>query len=287
MTASPDKCRPTSRSSKRAADAAEQLSFWESNPPSQPKRRKSSSAKRAKPPACDPEVSSIVGKEILAGTLDPAIWALALAESDGSRDHAITCYARLRIESLEGQTHGRRLKREALEVRRRAGFRESPAALLTKAPPVEFPLPSRRRKIITNQRRRHRISLFWLLTLALGISGALSAASRHYLSGMPESIGGLVLSACLSVGPLLAVAIATFHFCMPRTRPVIRHMMPVTTCAAACASLCFGLSVIKARADSIHGTRPSDQPVESSTLSAGQPEGMGSIAQKQESATER
>lgn len=283
MTSLPDTSRHSSRPASRVAADIEQLSFWENSPPPPPKRRKPSSPKKARPVPSDPEISCLVGKEILGGSLDPAFWALALAESDGSRDHAISCYARLRLESLEGETQGRKLKREALEARRRAGFRENPTSAVDSAPPAVAPRPTKYKKIITNHRRSHRLSLFWLLTLALGISGSFSAASRHFQPALPGSMGGLMLSACLSIGPLLAVAFATFHFCAPRTRPVIRHLIPVTTCAAAFASLYFGLLVIKARTEFTHRSTPSPPPVTRAFPFAEQSANLSSIALKEDS----
>lgn len=259
MTSGLDRTRPSSRAPSTSAADAEQLSLWEGGAPP-PKRRKSPSRKKAIPPVNNPEVSRIVGREILGGDLDPAFWAVALAESDGSRDHAITCYARLRLASLEGETHGRKLKEEALEARRRAGFRENPAIPTANPLPAQIAQPTKLRKTIPSNRRRHRLSLFWLLTCALGLSGASSAAISHYHHAIPDSIGGLLLAACLSIGPLLAISFTTLHFCAPRSRPVIRHLIPATASAAACASLLFGLLVIKTRIEGIQTVRPAHRP---------------------------
>jgi hypothetical protein len=244
----------------------EQLSFWESSSP--PKRRKAATSRKAVLPISDPEVSGIVGKEILGGRLDPAIWALALAQSDGSRDHALTCYARLRLESLEDECHGRRLKQEALEARRRAGFRENPlppSCLETRFDITEI-RPIKPKKAATGNRRRYRISLFWLVACALGISGASSAASRHFHSAFPELMDSFTLPASLAIGPLLAVFFAVLHFCTPSSRPTIRHVIPLTACGAACASLCFGLLLIKSGVERAYNPPPSPPPAKALPL---------------------
>jgi hypothetical protein len=256
---------------------AEQLSLWEGGAPPPSKRRKSPSRKKSTPTVTISEVSGIVGREILGGSLNPAFWAIALAESDGSRDHAITCYARLRLASLEGETHGRKLKEEALEARRRAGFRENPAGA-ARPLPAELARPNQLKKSFPGNRRRNRLSLFWLLTCAIGLSGASSAATHHYRNAFPDSIGGLLLSACLSIGPLLAISFTTLHFCVPRTRPIIRRILPATACTAACASLLFGLLVIKDRIEGIQYARSTTRPPVQILPSAADSANLGSIA---------
>jgi hypothetical protein len=260
MTPGSDPSRRPSRSSTRGAAELEQLSLWEGGSAPPHKRRKAPSRKKTSATASNPELSGIVGREILRGELNPAFWAIALAESDGSRDHAITCYARLRLASLEGETHSRKLKEEALDARRRAGFRESPIIYTASPLPAELARPTLMKKTIPSNRRRHRLSLFWLLTCALGLSGAASAATHHYQGAFPEFIGGILLSVCLSIGPLLAICFTTLHFCAPRTRPIVRHLIPATACAAACASLLYGLLVIKTRIEGIQSTRSASRP---------------------------
>jgi hypothetical protein len=259
MTPGSDTSRRPPRSSTRAAAELEQLSLWEGSCATPNKRRKAPPRKKTSATSCNPELSGIVGREILRGDLNPAFWAIALAESDGSRDHAITCYARLRLASLEGGIQSRKLKEEALEARRRAGFRESPIIYTASPLPAELARPLMKKTIPSN-RRRHRLSLFWLLTCALGLSGAASAATHHYQGAFPDSIGGILLSASLSIGPLLAICFATLHFCAPRTRPIVRHLMPATACAAACVSLLYGLLVIKTRIEGIQSTRSASRP---------------------------
>lgn len=216
-----------------------QLSFWESSAPSAPSPKKLSKAAATKLVSnLNPEISSIVGSEIINGNLKPATWALALAYSNGSHDQAMTHYARLRLESLSDCATDTRRKEQALEARRRAGFKK-----------MTTPLPRLYLGNLTppGMRNRKRIALspLWLLGLWLCGTAACAAVTRYYSENFYLPGSRLNIPASIGVTALLMFVIVTMHLLIPRTRLFLRYAIPLGAWTAACTSCYFGLMILK------------------------------------------
>jgi hypothetical protein len=179
-----------------------------------------------------------VGNEIIEGKLQPATWALALAYSNGSRDQAMTHYARLRLESLADQSTETKLKEQALEARRKAGFRK-----------MTVPLPRLYLGNLTpaGMRNRRRISLspVWLAGLWLSGTAACAAISRFYSESFYDPSSRISVSGSIGIIALLLMAIIMLHLLIPKTRLLIRYAIPMGAWTAACTSCYFGLMILK------------------------------------------
>lgn len=221
------------RSSRKRSDEGAQLSLWDVAPAPEP--APAPRKRREKPAAAplfkvlDPEVSGLVGNEILEGRLQPAEWAMALANSSGSRDEAVTHYARIRLQSLADETHQRRQKRDALEFRRSSGFQ--------KLPPEPPPLAR------INQRRG--LHPFWLGSMWLAVSGACASAVRLFLADSPLFIAHAGIAPHIAFGAVLVCIAVALHFVIPRVRMLLWQVLPVATCLTAIASFGFGVRILQ------------------------------------------
>lgn len=234
-SASSSKGRTSPR--KRREDGG-QLSFWE--PVQAPAGPEAAAAPRSRrrqaAPASikvlDPEVSGLVGNEILEGRLQPAAWAMALASSSGSHDEAVSHYARLRLQSLATENQFRKKKLEALESRRSSGFQ--------KLPP-EPPVAGR-----VNQ-RRERLDLhpFWLASMWLAVSGACASAVRLFLSDSSLFIAHAGVAPHIALGAAIVCLAFMVHLVIPSARALVRALLPVGTCAMAVASFSFGFMILQ------------------------------------------
>ncbi len=236
-TSSPGK---SSTSSRKCRDEAGQLSFWEASvpvaeaPPAPAKVR----AKRREPASVptikvlDPVLSNLVGNEILDGRLQPAVWAMALANSNGTRDEAVTHYARLRLQSLSEDSQLRKQKQDALESRRSSGFQ--------KLPPEPPP------KARVNQRRVGLgLHPFWLGSMWLAVTGACASAVRLFLSDSPLFIAHAGIAPHIAFGASLVCIAALVHFVIPKLRLFLSHALPLVACATALASFSFGVLILQ------------------------------------------
>jgi len=232
---------------KKAAEA--QLSFWETSAPSAPSPKKLSKAAVTKLVSnLNPEISSTVGSEIISGNLQPATWALALAYSNGSHDQAMTHYARLRLESLTDCALETKRKEQALEARRRAGFRK-----------MTIPLPRLYLGNLTppGMRNRRRISLspIWLAGLWLSATAACAAITRFYSEISYEPANRISVPGSIGIAALLVLSLVMLHLLIPRTRLLIRYTIPLGAWTAACTSCYFGLMILKSSHTEYSGGR--------------------------------
>lgn len=240
MASSTSSSKRASTSSRKRREEAGQLCFWqgpasvEELPPvpsrSRAKRRESS----AKPPTriLDPVLSNQVGSEILEGRLQPAVWAMALANSNGSRDEAVTHYARLRLQSLSEESRLRKQKQDALESRRSSGFQKLP------------PEPPHQARV--NQRRTGLgLHLFWLGSMWLAVSGACASAVRLFLSDSPLFIVHAGIAPHIALGAAIVCLAVVIHLVIPSARLLLRALLPAGTCAMALASFSFGFLILQ------------------------------------------
>ncbi len=225
-----------------------QLSFWETSAPSAPAPKKLSKAAVTKLVSnLSPEISSTVGSEIISGKLKPATWALALAYSNGSHDQAMTHYARLRLESLSDCASDTKAKEQALEARRRAGFKK-----------MTTPLPRLYLGKLTppGMRNRRRISLspLWLAGLWISFTAACAAITRFSSENFNDPGSRVGVPASLAIATLVVTTLVMIHLLLPRTRLLLRYAIPFGAWTAACTSCYFGLMILKAsHADNARG----------------------------------
>jgi len=258
MPATESKTKGRSTTSRRKREADGQLSFWDSTAgtsssearpsPARERPREGSASKKFS--LLDPEVSGLVGNEILEGRLQPAAWAMALANSSGSRDEAVSHYARLRLESLASENQFRKRKLAALESRRSSGFK--------KLVP-ETQVPSR----INQKRERLNLPPFWLAAMWLSVTGACSSAVRLFLSDSNRFIAHAGISPHIALGAALVCLAVAVHVAIPRARMLVRTVLPFGTCALAFASFAFGVMILKYSAFDDH--RPSGSTAASSS----------------------
>lgn len=240
MPATESKSKGKSTTSRKKREADGQLSFWEATAstsppethpgPSRAKRRVGTASTSFK--VLDPEVSGLVGNEILEGRLQPAAWAMALANSSGSRDEAVSHYARLRLESLSSENQFRKRKLAALESRRSSGFKK-----LIPEPSA----PSR----LNQKRERLNLPPFWLAAMWLSVTGACSSAVRLFLSDSNRFIAHAGISPHVALGAALVCLAVVVHVAIPRARMLVRTVLPFGTCALAFASFSFGVMILK------------------------------------------
>ncbi len=218
---------------------SDQLSFWETEapaPPRTPKRSKVAAKKVLS--KLDHTLSSTVGKEIMHGDMNPATWAMALAYSNGSRDHAITHYARLRLEDLSEIAEFKNNKEAALEARRRSTFRKAP----TPPPrPYSGNLPTPKK----SNRRRARLSPLWLGGFWLGAAGALASATRNYSESLDLPGLRIGLTGSIGIAASIVCLVVILHLTLHRTRTAIRHLVPVGAWCAAVVSFYCGLMIME------------------------------------------
>lgn len=249
MSSAASSSRERSSTSRKRRDAAGQLSFWDSAAPaSEPspapvrnKRRASTSSPAIK--VLDPEVSGLVGNEILQGRLQPAVWAMALANSSGTHDEAVTHYARLRLQSLASENELRRQKQDALESRRSSGFQKLPPE-----PPPQARVNQRREKLVLHP--------FWLGSMWLAVSGACSSAVRLFLPDSTLFIAHAGIAPHIALGAALVCLAVMVHLVIPSARLLIRSLLPVGTCALAIASFSFGVLLLQRAMFMEEGNRP-------------------------------
>lgn len=103
--------------------------------------------------------------EVLRDQLDPVAWAQALVESQGSRDEALSCYARVRLSSLTEEETEQSGKKTNLEERRRESFRDFESV------PVLPPGDVEERSLISLVD-----ALFWHVVAMVGMMGCVLAA---------------------------------------------------------------------------------------------------------------
>lgn len=217
-----------------------QLTFWETDAPKSPAQKRQPKSAAAPTLLLPQGITSKVGTEIIRGELNPSAWALALAESGGSHERAMTQYAKLRLEELSLHADHYIRKEEALEARRKAGFKKAPT-------PPKRPISESLPKPKTKNRRRSGIARLWLFGFWLGLSGTLAAASRYYSESSGNSwfridIGSsLLFAACLCLVPVL------LHFAIPKSRFAIRQLLPLGAWATATASFMFGIMILSNR----------------------------------------
>jgi hypothetical protein len=70
------------------------------------------------------EIYSRIGKEVLQERLEPAAWARALADCQGSRDEALTHYVRYRAEGLQKVEQRQVIRGSEVEQRKVDSFRD-------------------------------------------------------------------------------------------------------------------------------------------------------------------
>jgi hypothetical protein len=144
--------------------------------------------------AGSPQLLRQVGMEVLREQLDPAAWAQALVESQGSRDDAISHYARFRLESLAEEAGERSGKKKNLEVRRRKSFRDYRS--VPHLPPGELA-------------ERSAVSfvdaLFWHLVAMVGMMGCAMAAGLLW-PALQSSLSWLALVLAVVVMQLIPAA---------------------------------------------------------------------------------
>jgi hypothetical protein len=189
-----------------------------------------------------PQITSKVGSEIIRGELQPSAWAIALAESDGSHDRAITHYAKIRLDALSEHSDHCIRKEQALEARRRAGFRKAPT-------PPKRPISTNLPKPKSPNRRRFRISPLWLFGFWLGASGTLAAASRYYAESADKPNLRIDIGSSLIIAAIATLLPVFLHFAIPRTRLLIRHLLPYGAWATAAASFTFGVMILSKRSE--------------------------------------
>ncbi len=217
-----------------------QLSFWETSAPSAPAPKKLSTEAVTKLVSnLNPEISSLVGSEIISGKLQPATWALALAYSNGSHDQAMTHYARLRLELLSDSATDIKAKEKALEARRRAGFKK-----------MTVPLPRLYlgKHTPKGMRNRKRISLspIWLGGLWISATAACAAFTRYASENFQDPTTKIGIPGSLALAALLVMTLVMIHLLLPKTRLLLRYAIPFGAWTAACASCYCGLMILKA-----------------------------------------
>lgn len=240
MSSSTSSSRQSSTSSRKRRNEAGQLSFWEnpepaeelSSVPTRARAKRKESAAVPKIKVLDPVLSNLVGNEILEGRLQPAVWAMALANSNGTRDEAVTHYARLRLQSLSEESRLRKKKQDALESRRSSGFQ--------KLPPE--PPPQAR---VNPRREKPGLHPFWLGSMWLAVSGACASAVRLFLSDSPLFIAHAGVAPAIALGASLVCIAAVVHFVIPKLRLFLSHALPLVTCAMALVSFSFGFQILK------------------------------------------
>lgn len=222
-----------------ASREEQQLSFWENAAPEPPQAKKRSKRLATKLFAkINPELSSVVGREIIEGKLKPATWALALAYSDGSHDQAITHYARLRLEALAEASDFTKTKEQALETRRKLNFRK-----VSNPPPRPYSgnlAPTRSRN-----RRRIRLSPTWLAGLWISATAACVAGGRHFSETGVFNQLGIGITGSFGIGAILVGFIAILHLSIPQIRFVLRLFVPVSAWAATSAAFYCGLMILE------------------------------------------
>ncbi|OYV07096.1 MAG: hypothetical protein CFE26_02795 [Verrucomicrobiales bacterium VVV1] len=194
----------------------------------------------------DPSLSNLVGNEILEGRLQPAVWAMALASSNGTRDEAVTHYARLRLQSLSEDSQLRKQKQDALEFRRSSGFQKLPPE-----PPPQARVNQRREKL--------GLHPFWLGSMWLAVSGACASAVRLFLSDSPLFIAHAGIAPHIALGASLVCIAAVVHYVIPKLRVFLSHVLPLVTCATALASFSFGVLILQR--SMLDGSPKADAPV--------------------------
>ncbi len=218
---------------------AAQLSSWKTSVPSSTFPKKLSKPAVTKLVANpDPEISTVVGSEIINGNLQPGTWALALAYSNGSHDHAMTHYARLRLEFLTDCASDTKAKEQALEARRRAGFKK-----------MTTPRPRLYLGNLTpkGMRNRKRISLspLWLAGLWISATAACATITRFSSENFEGAASRIDIPGSLAIAALLVITLVMIHLLLPRTRLLLRYAIPFGAWTAACASCYCGLMILK------------------------------------------
>jgi hypothetical protein len=192
------------------------------------------------------EVTRQVGREILESRLDPAVWALALAECNGRKQEAVAVYTRLRTRQLSKVHRLQRVKNRSFETRRIAKCMGDNATRESLAKTIQEMLHATR---VTNTGNfaKPRLSLVWLLLLFVGTAGSVASLGRLFSPHLPEFV----------VNPLFLVSVL-FGVAVVWAALVLRYLLPkrwimlgwnsglIIACNVVClGSLFLGTKVIR------------------------------------------
>jgi hypothetical protein len=192
------------------------------------------------------EVTEQVGREILESRLDPAVWALALAECNGRKQEAIAVYTRLRTRQLSKVHRLQHVKNRSFETRRIAKCMGDSATRESLAKTIQDMLYNTRSAKGGNF-AKPRLSLIWLALLCVGTAGSVASLGRLFAPQLPEFIvDPLVFLSILSgIGAVWAALVLRF-FLPKRWIMLGWNSGLILACNVAClSSLFLGTKVIR------------------------------------------
>lgn len=192
------------------------------------------------------EVTEQVGREILESRLDPAVWALALAECNGRKQEAIAVYTRLRTRQLSKVHRLQHVKNRSFETRRIAKCMGDNATRESLAKTIQDMLYNTRGAKGGNF-AKPRLSLIWLALLFVGTAGSVASVGRLFAAKLPEYLLDPLVFVSILCGIGAVWAALVLRFFLPKRWIMLGwNSGLVIACNVAClSSLFLGTKVIR------------------------------------------
>jgi hypothetical protein len=192
------------------------------------------------------EVTEQVGREILESRLDPAVWALALAECNGRKQEAIAAYTRLRTRQLSKVHRLQHVKNRSFETRRIAKCMGDNATRESLAKTIQDMLYNTRSTKGGNF-AKPRLSLIWLALLFVGTAGSVASLGRLFAPQLPEFIVDPLVFVAILAGIGAVWAALVLRFFLPKRWIMLGwNSGLIIACNVAClSSLFLGTKVIR------------------------------------------
>ncbi len=192
------------------------------------------------------EVTRQVGREILESRLDPAVWAMALAECNGKRQEAIAVYTRLRTRQLTKLHRLQNVKNRSFETRRIAKCMGDNATRESLAKTIQEMLYHTRGTKGGNF-AKPRLSLVWLSLLFVGTAGTVSSLGRLLAPQLPEFIVDPLVFVSILSGIAAVWGALVLRFFLPKRWVMLAwNSGLIIACNVAClSSLFLGTKVIR------------------------------------------
>jgi hypothetical protein len=192
------------------------------------------------------EVTEQVGREILESRLDPAVWALALAECNGRKHEAIAVYTRLRTRQLSKVHRLQHVKNRSFETRRIAKCMGDNATRESLAKTIQDMLYNTRGTKSGNF-AKPRLSLVWLALLFVGTAGSVASMGRLLAPRLPEYILDPLVFVSILCGIGAVWGALVLRFFLPKRWIMLGwNSGLIVACNIAClGSLFLGTKVIR------------------------------------------
>lgn len=182
------------------------------------------------------ELVELVSLEIFRNELEPALWSAALAVTGGSREAALTEYARLRVRQLaiERPPASRVFEGRLLKTGRRIRSAQDLLALMNRGGCNNLPKP--------------KLSIPWLALLMTGTTASAVCASQLLAPGTLDYLKSTLLFPPLA-GLVAVLAALASRAVLPKAR--VRHdwndWVAIAGLIACLASLGLGSKLVISR----------------------------------------